>query len=342
MTNTLEYVHPFGYDNRRLSKPMEAFLSQQLSTTLDATLTFGALSDKARAYANDARSANTVRAYESDLQAFRSWCQLRGVTGLPATAETLSLYVADIAECVKPATLQRRLAAIAVAHKAAGYESPTSHEVVRSVLAGTRRRLGVAQAQKTALTVADVRAMVADLGDAPIDLRDRALLLLGFAGALRRSELVALDVADIRFERAGVVLTLARSKTDQEGATEEIAVPYGSDLSTCPVRALQTWMDCVEDGPLFRNIARGGRIGDRLSAHAVALVVKKLAGKVGLDTDKLAGHSLRSGFATSAARAGKSEAAIMRQTRHKSVTVARRYIRQGTKWDDHAGFGIGL
>lgn len=313
-----------------------------LTPTTPDTTTLSALTDKARAYAHDARSANTLRAYESDLRAFGSWCQQRGVTGLPVSPEMLSCYVADVAGSVKPATLQRRLAAITVAHKAAGYESPTSHEVVRSVLAGTRRHFGVAQAQKVALSVDDVRAMVADLGEAPIDLRDRALLLLGFAGALRRSELVALDVTDVRFERAGVVLTLHRSKTNQEGATEEVAVPYGSDLSTCPVRALQSWLDCVESGPLFRNIARGGRIGDRLSPHSVASIVKKLAAKVGLDADKLAGHSLRSGFATSAARAGKSEAAIMRQTRHKSVTVARRYIRQGTKWDDHAGYGIGL
>jgi len=243
---------------------------------------------------------------------------------------------------VKPATLQRRLAAIAVAHKAAGYTSPTSHEVVRSVLAGTRRRLGVAQAQKQALGVDELRAMVTDLGESPIDVRDRALLLLGFAGALRRSELVALDVADVRFERAGVVLSLHRSKTNQEGDTEEIAIPFGSDIQSCPVRSLQAWLQHVADGPLFRSINRHGNIGDRLSDHSVALIVKKLATKVGLDAAKLAGHSLRSGFATTAARAGKSEAAIMRQTRHKSVTVARRYIRQGTKWDDHAGVGIGL
>jgi integrase len=184
--------------------------------------------------------------------------------------------------------------------------------------------------------------MVAELGNSAIDVRDRALLLVGFAGALRRSELVALDVADVSFEKQGVVLALRRSKTNQEGNDERIAIPYGSDYTTCPVRALQTWLELVDDGPLFRSIDRHGNVGGRLSDHSVALVVKKLANVAGLDADKVAGHSLRSGFATSAARAGKSEAAIMRQTRHKSVTVARRYIRQGTKWDDHAGHGIGL
>jgi len=193
-----------------------------------------------------------------------------------------------------------------------------------------------------ALGVDDVRSMVAELGDSAIDVRDRALLLVGFAGALRRSELVALDVADVAFEKQGVVLALRRSKTNQEGNDERIAIPYGSDCTTCPVRALQAWLELVDDGPLFRSIDRHGNVGGRLSDHSVALVVKKLANVAGLDAAKVAGHSLRSGFATSAARAGKSEAAIMRQTRHKSVTVARRYIRQGTKWDDHAGHGIGL
>lgn len=313
------------------------------ATALDANIVLSALADKARAYAQDARSANTLRAYESDLRSFCSWCQARGVTCLPATAETVSLYIADVAESVKPSTLQRRLAAIAVAHKAAGYESPTAHEVVRSVLAGTRRRLGVAQTQKQALAVEDVRAIVGELGDdLAIDVRDRALLLVGFAGALRRSELVALDVADVAFEKQGIVLTLRRSKTNQEGNTEEIAIPYGSDHNTCPVRALQAWLEHVAEDALFRSIARGGHIGGRLSDHSVALIVKKRAEKAGIDPALVAGHSLRSGFATSAARAGKDEASIMRQTRHKSVIVARRYIRQGTKWDRHAGHGIGL
>ncbi|HEY1680234.1 MAG TPA: site-specific integrase [Candidatus Tumulicola sp.] len=312
-------------------------------TSLDTATVLDGLADKARAYAEGARADNTRRAYESDLRAFCSWCQTRGLTCLPATAETLSLYIADVGESMKPATLQRRLTAIAVAHKAAGYESPTAHEVVRSVLTGVRRKLGVAQVQKLALAVDDVRAIVDELGDdKPIDVRDRALLLLGFAGALRRSELVALDVADVAFEKQGVVIVLHRSKTNQEGDIERIAVPYGSDYRTCPVRALQAWIEVVGDGPLFRSIDRHGNLGNRLSAHSVALVVKARAEQAGLDPALVAGHSLRSGFATSAARAGKSEAAIMRQTRHKSVTVARRYIRQGTMWDDHAGHGIGL
>lgn len=314
------------------------------ATKLDSAVVLDALAAKAKQYAENSRSRNTLRAYESDLQSFCRWCEQRGLTCLPATVETISLYVADVADKMRPATLQRRLAAISVAHKAAGYEpSPTSHEVVKSVLSGIRRELGVAQSQKRALGIEDVRRMVSNLDDRLIDVRDRALLLVGFAGALRRSELVSLDVADVDFEEdEGVVLRLRRSKTNQEGALEEVSIPYGSNPKTCPVRALRAWSAHVTEGALFRSIDRHGNVGGRLSDHSVALIVKRHAERIGLDADKLAGHSLRAGFATSAARAGKSEASIMRQTRHKSVTVARRYIRQANKWDDHAGHGIGL
>jgi site-specific recombinase XerD len=314
------------------------------TSTLNTELALDAIADKAARYAKNARSTNTQLAYKSDLKSFNRWCRSHALSAFPATAKTVSLYVADVAGTLKPSTLQRRLAAISVQHKAAGYDSPTSHEVVRSVLSGVKRRLGVAQTQKAALGVGDVRAMVDGLGNVKaIDVRDRALLLLGFGGAFRRSELVALDVADVGFEPEGVVVALHRSKTNQEGETERIAVPYGSNHRTCPVRALQAWIAVIGDGPLFRRINQKGEIGhEHPTDHSVALIVKKRASNAGLDPATVAGHSLRSGFATSAARAGKSEASIMRQTRHKSVTVARRYIRQGTRWDDHAGHGIGL
>jgi site-specific recombinase XerD len=318
---------------------------QQLpATRLDPEIVLDGLAEKARAYARASRSENTLRAYESDLRAFCRWCDQRGLTCLPATVDTVSLYIADVADKMRPASLQRRLAAISVAHKAAGYDvSPTSHEVVKSVLSGIRREIGVSQTQKLALSLADVRRLVSDLDDERvIDIRDRALILVGFGGALRRSELVALDVNDVTFEDEGIVLTLRRSKTNQDGKLEQVPISRGSNPSTCPVRALQTWLAQVNEGPIFRSIDRHGNVGGRLSDHAVALILKRHAQRVGLDAKKLAGHSLRSGFATTAARAGKSEASIMRQTRHRSVTVARRYIRQATIWDDHAGFGIGL
>jgi integrase len=170
-------------------------------------------------------------------------------------------------------------------------------------------------------------------------------MLVGFAGALRRSELVGLDVDDVRFEGEGVVIRLRRSKTNQEGELEEVAVLYGSDPKTCPVRALQAWLATsdLHTGPLFRAVDRLGHIrSGRLTARIVGERLKKIGARAGLDPRSYAAHSLRSGFATSAARANKSEAAIMRQGRWKSVPVARRYIRAGSRWHDHAGAGIGL
>jgi len=230
-------------------------------------------------------------------------------------------------------------------HRAASHASPTDHGIVRATFAGIRRERGVAPRPKTALLVDELCAAIATCGERRIDLRDRALVLVGFAGALRRSELIGLDVADVGFETAGIVLRLRRSKTNQEGELEEVAVLYGSDPQTCPVRALQAWLAtaAIVEGPLFRAVDRAGRIGGgRLTARIVGERVKKIGARSGLDPGSYAAHSLRSGFATSAARANKSEAAIMRQGRWKSIPVARRYIRAGSRWHDHAGAGIGL
>ena len=303
------------------------------------------LADRAREYAEASRSVNTIRAYESDLRSFCAWCKDRDLTCLPASAETVSLFAAWCAEKkFKPATIERRLASIAAAHSAAGYENPCGHGVVKAVLRGIRRTKGTAQTRKRALLVDDLRKLLAEIGGHRlIDVRDRALLLLGFASALRRSELVGLNYSDVRFEREGVILVVRKSKTDQESHGAEVAVLYGSDPATCPVRALQTWLDAsgITDGPLFRGMDRHGNLRPtRLTERMVSAIVKQYAALAGFNPDEFGGHSLRSGFATSAARAGKSEAAIMRQTRHKSVTVARRYIREGSRWHDHAGVGL--
>lgn len=307
----------------------------------------GRLVDSARRYAEAARSKSTVRAYGSDLRQFCGWCKERSLTCLPASAETVSLFAAWCADRYKPATIERRLASIASAHGSAGYESPTGHGVVKAVLRGIRRSKGTAQTRKTALLVDDLRKLLAQVdGDRLIGIRDRALLLVGFASALRRSELVGLDLSDVRLERDGLSLNVRHSKTDQDGEGHEVNVLYGSDPKTCPVRALQAWLDesRISQGPLFRGMDRHGNIRPtRLTERIVGFIVKTYAEAAGLEhPETYGGHSLRSGFATSAARAGKTEAQIMRQTRHKSVTVARRYIREGTKWENHAAAGIGL
>jgi len=303
-----------------------------------------ALAD-ARTYAERSISDSTRRSYARDLAAFRTWCQARAVRALPAEPQTLAAYLADLAQTDRPATIGRKLAAIAVAHRDAGLKSPTEHGMVKRTLAGIWRENGTAPHQKAALLVDDLRRMVAPLGASLLDRRDRALILLGFAAALRRSELVALRVNDVRVEEEGLVLTLQRSKTNQEGRLETIAVAYGSDARTCPVRALRAWLAAagLVDGPLFVGLTpqgglRSAALGDRMVAH----VVKRRCKAVGIEPDEVAGHSLRRGFATAAARANKPDRMIKRHGRWKSTAMLDRYIEDGTRWDDNATIGLGL
>ena len=187
--------------------------------------------------------------------------------------------------------------------------------------------------------------MVAATDEGLIGLRDRALILLGFAGAFRRSELVALDVADLAFNRDGLTVTLRRSKTDQEGQGRKVGIPYGSNPDTCPVRVLQAWLETagLAEGPVFRSMNRHGPCTTgRLAPADVARVVKKLAERAGLDAARYAGHSLRAGHATSAAIAGASERSIMNQTGHRSVQMVRRYIRDGILFRENSAGKLGL
>jgi integrase len=303
------------------------------------------LEDEARGYVTASRAASTVRAYSSDWRAFTAWCAAHGLDALPAQPTTVALFITDLARTAKAATIRRRMASISVAHQAAGYANPTSDILVRSTMSGINRTNGVGQVGKSALLTDDIRAMVATLTDNLLGRRDACLLLLGFASAMRRSELVALDVGDVTETNDGLVVTVRKSKTDQEGEGREIGIPYGSNPITCPVRAFRAWLDRsqIEAGPLFRPINRHGQLGKaRLSDRAVALVVKRTALAAGLDPKLVAGHSLRSGMATSAARAGATEAEIMNQTGHRSLPVLRRYIRRGSLFTENAAARLGL
>jgi site-specific recombinase XerD len=304
-----------------------------------------ALAQATREYIRQAKAPNTVRAYRSDWEQFTSWCQAQGLAALPATPETLAAYLAHEAATHPVSTLQRRLSAISQAHQAAGRESPARSEVVRLTMKGIRRAKGTAPTQKAPAVTQDVQAMVATLPDNLLGLRDRALLLIGFAGAFRRSELVSLDVEDVEECAEGLRVTLRRSKTDQEGAGEVKGIPYGRKLETCPVRALRAWLEAagITAGPIFRSVNRHGQVQPgRLSDKAVALVVKRAAEAAGLDASRYAGHSLRAGLATSAAAAGVQERDIMRQTGHRSVTMVRRYIREGELFRANAAAAVGL
>jgi site-specific recombinase XerD len=301
--------------------------------------------DQALEFARRSKAENTLRGYRTDWRDFCQWCEGQGLRPLPAFPEAVAAYIAECASRLKVGSIQRRLNAIAEAHKAMGAESPTGAGIVRATLKGIRRTLGTAAAQKAAAITADIVAMVEATDAGLIDLRDRALVLLGFAGAFRRSELVGLDVADLAFDRGGLTVTLRRSKTDQDGAGRKIGIPYGSNPDTCPVRIVQAWLQqaAISEGAVFRSLNRHGRVqAGRLSPADVARVVKKLAQRAGLDPAKYAGHSLRAGHATAAAIAGASERSIMAQTGHRSVQMVRRYIRDGSLFRENSAGKLGL
>ena len=226
-----------------------------------------------------------------------------------------------------------------------GLESPTHSPVVANTMKGIRRTKGTAACQKSPTLTDDIRAMLEATDSGFIGVRDRALILLGFAGAFRRSELVGLDIEDCAFSKDGLTATLRRSKTDQEGIGRKVGIPYGSNPDTCAVRVLNGWLELANltAGPLFRPINRHGQVQPgRLSGIDVARVVKKLAERAGLDAAKYAGHSLRAGHATSAAIAGASERSIMNQTGHRSVQMVRRYIREGSLFRENSAGKLGL
>jgi site-specific recombinase XerD len=301
--------------------------------------------EQAREFARHSKAENTLRGYRADWRDFCQWCEGQATRPLPASPEAVASYIAQCAGRLKVGSIQRRLNAIAEAHKAVGADSPTLSGIVRNTLKGIKRKFGTATAQKAPVLTSDIRAMVDGNNAGLIGLRDVALILLGFAGAFRRSEIVGLDVQDCAFGRDGLTVMLRRSKTDQEGQGRKIGIPYGSNPETCPVRTLQAWLEqaAIAEGPLFRSVNRHGRaLARHLSPADVARIVKKLAKQAGLDPSKYAGHSLRAGHATSAAASGASERSIMNQTGHRSVQMVRRYIREGSLFRENSAGRLGL
>jgi integrase len=260
------------------------------------------LPDAVVSYVCDSLAPNSRKAYLSDLAEFERWGG-----SIPASVETVAAYLAARADALAVATLVRHLASISKAHEARGLLNPTRSELVRATLRG-------------------------------INVRDRALLLIGFAGALRRSELVALDVGDVEHVHQGMVITLRRSKTDQDGHGRKIGIPYGR-RRWCPVAAFEAWLAIsgIVEGAIFRPVDRHGHVQEvRLSGEAVSLVVQERVAAAGLDPSSYSGHSLRAGFATSAAQAGVPAWRIKAQTRHASEAMLAHYIRHGQLFTDNA------
>lgn len=310
-------------DNPSLSRPTIAHNSADTVETTEVV----------RAYVQQSISPNTKRAYQSDLQHFSDW----GGT-VPATDKQVAEYLASHAQTLSIATLIRRIASINKAHSAKGVTSPTKAELVKSTMRGIKRAHAAPQKVAKPLLIEDLMRIMPMLEDGLKDTRDRALLLIGFAGGFRRSELVALNCADIETVRQGIVVHIRKSKTDQEGTGRKIGIPNGR-TRWCPVSALMDWLaqSNIEDGPIFRPVDRHGKNYDqRLSGEAVALVVKERVKAIGLNPQDFSGHSLRAGLATSAAQAGVSSWKIRQQTGHASDAMLSRYIRDGELFVDNA------
>lgn len=318
-------------------------MTEALATVSAAQLApLSELADLAQAFAREARSAGTVRAYRGQWAAFVRWTEARTLEALPASPSTVALYLSDrAAEGARVSTLGQALAAIGEAHRVADLPipSPKSSAQLREVWKGIRRSLRVAPSRKVAAVPDVLRAMLATLPAGLIGERDRALLLLGFAGAFRRSELCALEVADLAFDAEGLTVRVRASKTDQEGAGALVGIRYAADPAMCPVRAVRAWLDAaaIESGPVLRSVSRHGRIGERMTGRDVARRVQLAAERAGLDASRFGAHSLRAGLATAAAKRGASTGDIMRQGRWKSAQmVEATYVRPATVYDNDA------
>lgn len=292
-----------------------------------------------RAYLAAERSGNTRRAYKSDWDDFTAWCGQVLEDPLPAMPATVARYLAQLADGgKKTSTIQRRKAAIRAVHKAAGFEPPTNAEGVAATMRGIRRALRSKPTRKAPATAELLSKVLEHLPKILAGLRDRAILLVAFAGALRRSELVALHVHHIERRPRGIVLHIDGSKTDQEGKGEQLPVPNGQTLK--PVAALDAWLEAaaITEGPIFRSVDRHGRVGaGALDEGSIARIVKRAIAAAGLQAEIFSGHSMRAGFVTSALDRGEDPLLIMKQTRHVKVDTLKIYDRREVGFDVHAG-----
>lgn len=284
-----------------------------------------------------ATSSGTRRAYQCDLRLFLEW----GGT-IPAAPGVVAEYVAALSVTSKPATIARKLALISKAHKTAGHSSPMGDQLVKLAMRGVRRERGVAQTQAMPILKSDLVQMINTLPQGMRGARDRALLLFGFATGCRRSEIVAFDLQDIEYVQQGLIVTVRRSKTDQEGQGRRIGIPFGRSAA-CPVTAVTDWIEAakISIGPIFRSIDRHANVStSRLTPDAVAKIVKQSCVRAGFDPQTYSGHSLRAGLATSAAMAGIPLWKIRQQTGHASNAMVSRYVRNVGLFVDNAAASV--
>jgi integrase len=301
--------------------------------------------DRVQRLLNNARSKNTIRGYKSNYRQFETWCLEAGYSPLPASPEAIMRFIGDNAGRLKASTLSHYLYAITKAHQNAGFTDPIrDNQLIAETIRGMKATYGSEVAQKSPILTDDLRLLLRHVPNTLIGMRDRAILTVGFLGAFRRSELTALNVADVQFTPEGMVINIKRSKTDQLGAGRKVGIPCGNNASTCAVRTLRAWLDAasITEGPIFRQVRKQRVYAEQLTAQVVATRVKKYIRICGMDDANFSGHSLRAGFVTSAARQNVPERVIMRQTGHKSVEMVLRYVRAGNIMQENACLALGL
>ena len=292
----------------------------------------------------NSKASNTVRAYKSDFKDFGLFCVQNGFKNLPSDPKIVSLYLTHLStKEVKLSTIKRRLVSIGVIHKMKGYYLDTKHPAIVENLMGIKRRKGTVQKGKKPILINDLRKILKVIDEQNIEdikkLRDKSIILIGFSGGFRRNEIVSLDHEDLDFVYEGLKITVKRSKTDQFGEGSIKALPYFEESLYCPVTILKRWLNVskITKGPIFRRFLKGSRLTNyRLTDQTVALIIKDYLNKAGIDSKNYSGHSLRSGFATSAAESGAEERSIMAMTGHKSTEMVRRYIKEANLFKNNA------
>ena len=290
------------------------------------------------------KANNTVRAYKSDFKDFGLFCVKNSFKSLPSDPKIISLYLTHLStKEVKLSTIKRRLVSIGVIHKMKGHYLDTKHPIIVENLLGIKRRKGSVQKGKKPILINELRKIlnVIDEQNSPDikKLRDKSIILIGFSGGFRRHEIISLDYEDLDFVYEGLKITVKRSKTDQFGEGTIKALPYTKESPYCPVTTLERWLKIskINKGPIFRRFSKGSNLSNnRLTDQSVAIIIKNYLNKAGIDSKNYSGHSLRSGFATTAAESGVEERTIMAMTGHKSTEMVRRYIKEANLFKNNA------
>ncbi|MGG3691220.1 site-specific integrase [Heyndrickxia ginsengihumi] len=292
--------------------------------------------EKIHSYIKNSKSHNTQKSYSSDWKHFSAWCEKKRRNPLPASVGTICLYISELAETHKFTTLRRRLSAIGEAHRYKKYPSPTKQLEVRSLMEGIKRKKGARQKPKKALMLQILPDLIKKIDQSSLSgHRDKAIILLGFALASRRSELVSINIDDLEINDFGMDVIIRETKTKRDCLIKSVLFTYNE---FCPVKATQEWLQVsgITSGALFRSIDRHGNVKDRLSDKSIALIVKKYVGQLGMNVSDFSAHSLRSGLATSAAMLGMTDIAIMKQTGHKTRGMVDRYVQAGLRYKNNA------